>query len=606
MAPDGTGGVTWVKAVNGVPHVFASRYVEGSWSPPIQVDSTGKYEAGQPRIAAGASGELLAVWVTPVATVKGKLQFALMSARLAAGAETFSRPLVVDPNVGEGIGVAPSLAGTSPGKAIVAYRAITFSFRVGAPNTTGAVQLRPGDVMAEIRVARLSGDRWSRLGPANRNVEASTRPPTATNGPQIGIGIEGGAVIAWQEPDQTAAARIWMRRVFGSSFGPPLQVSPSTWEGAPVSADADAFSLSVTPYAGAQVAYRVANLAGTPLAGRVLVNSLPPLFDTAAKELTGSRIADGGSSAVGLGAPSIAGAETANKRPTARLGIVAGSRPRLLGGEGTAALGLLAIGAATEAQPNAEAAVTVGPAGGGVLAYPALAGGLSTLAVRQELSGGAVQSALVSGAAGGPISGLTSGRSGLGDALLGFRQGEAGEYEIVADAVSVPPEPFNLKAPKKWVKPGAAVLNWEAPPTAVGGLSYAVLIDGATVQQGLRRHRSHLPAVRIGNGVLRAQVLATDALGGQVTSETAMLKVDGRPPTVSVKAGGAKVRVRLRDSGSGVKPAATKISYGDGKVRHGGSAASHVYDAPGSYRVVVVGADKVGNRVHRGFEVRVR
>src|SRR5262249_22807114 len=155
---------------------------------------------------------------TPAATVKGKLQFALMSARLPAGADSFSAAQVVDPNVGEGIGVAPSLAGTAPGKAIVAYRVITYGFRVGSANTTGAVQLRPGDVMAEFRVARLSGNRWSRLGPANRNVEASTRPPTGTNGPQVGIGLEGGAVVAWQEPDQTSAARIWMRRVFGSTF----------------------------------------------------------------------------------------------------------------------------------------------------------------------------------------------------------------------------------------------------------------------------------------------------------------------------------------------------------------------------------------------------
>jgi hypothetical protein len=594
-----------VKAVNGVPHAFAARFIEGAWSAPIRVDAFGKFEAGQPRIAAAAGGELLAVWVTPVATVKGKLQYALMSARLPAGAESFSRPMVVDPNVGEGIGVAPAIAGTAPGKAIVAYRVIAYSFRVGTVNTSGAVQLRPGDVMAEFRVARLSGDRWSRLGPANRNVEASTRPPTATNGPQIGIGLEGGAVVAWQEPDQTSAARIWARRVFGSSFGPPLQVSPSTWEGSPVSADADAFSLSVTPYAGAQIAYRVAGEAGTPLAGRVLVNSLPPLFATGAKELTGSRVGDGGSSATGFGPPSIAAVETANKTPAARLAIVSGSRPRLLGGEGIAAPGLLAIGAATEAQPNAEAVVTVGPKGGGVLAYPALSGGLSALAVRQELPTGGVQGALLSGVAGGPISGLTVGRSGLGDALLGFRQGEAGEYEIVADQVSVPPEPFTLKAPKKWVKPGAAVLNWEAPPTAVGGLSYAVLLDGATVQQGLRRRRSHIPAVRVGNGVLRAQVLATDALGGQVTSEAATLKVDGLPPTVSVKTAGAKVRVRVRDAGSGVKPAATKISFGDGKVRRG-AAASHVYAAPGSYRVVVVAVDKVGNRAHRSFEVRVR
>ena len=241
-----------------------------------------------------------------------------------------------------------------------------------------------------------------------------------------------------------------------------------------------------------------------------------------------------------------------------------------------------------------------------MLAYPALAGGLSTLAVRQELAGGGVQNAFVSGPAGGPITQLTVGRSGLGDALLGFRQGEAGEYEIVADQVSAPPEAFKLKAPKGWIKPGAAVLTWEAPKSAVGGLRYAVLIDGGTVRQGISRRRAHVPAVRLGNGVLRAQVLATDALGQQVTSATTKLRVDGQPPLVSVRVHGAKVRVRLRDRGSGVDPKATRISFGDGTTRRHGSGAADVYAGPGRYRIVVRGADKVGNRVYRSFEVRVR
>ena len=143
-----------------------------------------------------------------------------------------------------------------PGKAIVAYRAITFTFNQNTFST--AVQLRPGDVMADIRVARLNGDRWSRLGAINRNPEASMRPPSATNGPQVGTGAEGAAVVAWQEPDQTGTARIWMRRIFGTTPGPVLQASPTSWEGKPVTADADALSLSVTPYAGARIAMRVA------------------------------------------------------------------------------------------------------------------------------------------------------------------------------------------------------------------------------------------------------------------------------------------------------------------------------------------------------------
>ena len=280
MASDGTGGLVYVKAVEGVPHVFACRYLTGSWSAPIRVDWDQPFAASQPQIAAGPGGELLIVWVTQVATVHGSVQYGLFSARLDAGSSSFGPSLLVDPNVGEGIGVDPSLSSTLPGKAIVAYRAITFTFNQNTFST--AVQLRPGDVMADIRVARLNGDRWSRLGAINRNPEASMRPPSATNGPQVGTGAEGAAVVAWQEPDQTGTARIWVRRIFGTTPGPILQASPTSWEGKPVTADADALSLSVTPYAGARIAMRVAPGSGSALGGRLLVNSLPSDFSNTA------------------------------------------------------------------------------------------------------------------------------------------------------------------------------------------------------------------------------------------------------------------------------------------------------------------------------------
>src|SRR5262249_35986472 len=125
MARDGSGGVVYVKSVEGIPHVFACRYVGGRWSGPIRVDWDKPFPGSEPRIAAGPRGDLLVVWVTPVATSHGKLQYALYSARIGPGAESFGPSLPVDPDVGQGIGVDPSIAGTLPGKAIVAYRVIT-------------------------------------------------------------------------------------------------------------------------------------------------------------------------------------------------------------------------------------------------------------------------------------------------------------------------------------------------------------------------------------------------------------------------------------------------------------------------------------------------
>ncbi|HKZ14928.1 MAG TPA: PKD domain-containing protein, partial [Solirubrobacterales bacterium] len=259
------------------------------------------------------------------------------------------------------------------------------------------------------------------------------------------------------------------------------------------------------------------------------------------------------------------------------------------------------------AQAGAEPVVAIAPEGGGMAAYPALdPSGNPAVAVRQELASGAVQSGLVAGVQGGPVSQLAAGASGLGDALLGFRQGDAGEYEIVGDWVSVPPSPFKVKAPKGWVRPNAARVWWETPPTGVGGLTYAVLVNGNTVKQGLRKREARLPPAQLGNGVLQARVMVTDGLGQQLLSEGVKLRVDGRPPTAKVRVRRGTVTVKLADSGSGLAAKASRVSFGDGTSDRRGAGFRHKFESPGRYTVTVHAADKVGNRLARRFEVRVR
>jgi hypothetical protein len=604
MASDGTGGAVYLKLVEGIPHVFASRYVGGQWTPPARVDWDQPYAASQPRISAGPGGSLLVVWVTGVATVKGKVQYGLFSSRIGANATSFGRSLPIDPNIGNGLGVEPTLAGATPSKAIVAYRAITFEFTPNA-STAGKVQLRPGDVIAEIRVARLNGERWSRLGAMNRNVEASTRAPSLTNGPQIGEGLEGNAVVAWQEPDQTGTARIWVRKIFGSNTGPPLQASPSSWEGKPVSADADAFSLSVTDYLGAQVAMRIAPTAGSALAGRVLLNTLPPNYATSSVELTGPVLADGGATAAGP--PDIAAAESSQPREISlRLDFGVGSaiRQLKLGSDGKPTE--MALPPGPPALPGSEPVVTVDPEGGGVLAYPAAGPGGTAVAIRQEFASGAAQTGLVAGTEGGPIGQLTVGRSGSGDGLVGFRQGEPGNFEIVVDRVSTPPSSFKVEPPKKWLKPNAVELRWGAPRTTVGGLRYSVLVDGQAIGTNLSKRTYRPKPAQLGNGTIPVSILATDALGQQQLTEPAKLRVDGLPPEVKATVGKkGLLRVLVTDPDSGVRPASTSVRFGDGEGDRRAAKFKHTYESPGRYTVVVRASDKVGNRVVRRFRVNV-
>jgi hypothetical protein len=607
MAPDGTGGLVFTEAVEGVPHVFASRFVGGAWSAPIRVDWDQPFEGGQARIAAGPRGELLVVWVTQVATVKNRLRFGLFAAKLGHGASSFGPSELIDANVGEGVGVDPSLSGTRPGQAIVAYRAITFDF---SGNTfSNAVQLRPGDVMADIRLARLRGDRWARIGAVNRNPEASMRPPSPTNGPQVATAPDGSAAVAWQEPDQTGAARIWLRRVFGTTPGPVLEASPASWQGAPVSADADAFSLGLSPLAQVGVAFHIAAGPGSALSGRLLYNSLPSTDALGAATLNGAVLADGGAApAGGSGPPDVSVGDEGGPEGSLRLGFLAGAEPRLMGIDSKGTLVGVPLPAGPPAQAGTQPVAAIGPEGGGLLAYASTdAAGRPAVEVRQEFASGAVQTGLVSGSGGGPVAELAIGRAGAGDALIAFRQGEPGRLQIVAERVSAPPAAFAVKAPAGWIRPRRARLRWQAAASAVGGISYAVLLDGRAVARGLRRRAFRPPPGQLGNGIRQVRVLATDALGEQLLSRPAKLRVDGQAPVVRVKRGGhRRIAIRVADPDSGMKSKATLVRFGDGERARGGGDFHHAYARPGRYTVVVRAIDRVGNRLRRRFEVGIR
>lgn len=609
MAPDGTGGIVYTKTAGGVPHVFVSRYDGDAWSAPIRVDAEIPYEAGQARIAAGNGGRLLVVWVTQVATLtSGELRMGLYSATLGPGASGFGLPLLVDPNVGNGAGVSPSLAGVTPGRAIVAYRVVTKTF--GLPGEfTNAVQLRPGDVLADIRVARLEGDRWSRLGPVNRYPAASMRPPSPTNGPEVAIDDSGRAVVAWQEPDLSGAARVWMRRIDGTTVGPVLAASPEKWNGKPVGDEATAIGLAVTGYDRARVAVRVDGSASSPLHGqRIFLTSLGPYSSPEGATPAGPELADGEASPPApLGPPAVAAADAGGSGGSLRLAFSVGKTLRLVrvSEQGKLLPPEAPLGPA--AQPETPVVATVDPEGGGVDSYEAVdEAGSPTVAVRQEFPAGGSQTGLLYGPVGGPTSQLVGGGSGAGDALLAFRQGESGRFAIVADRVSAPPAKFPVTVPRRWVRPRRARVSWPVAPSAVGGLSYALIVDGRTVRSDLtRRHLTPPPSV-LASGVHRVQVMASDQLGGDVLSRPAKLRVDAQPPQLRVLRKRGEVVVRLTDAQSGLVAKATRVRFGDGTQARGGGVIRHRYARPGTYTIVVRARDEVDNRLAQRLRVVVR
>lgn len=609
MAADGTGGLVYTKSVAGVAHIFASRYSAGQWGPPIRVDSSIPYPASQPAIAAGPGGRLMVVWVTEVATlVSGEIRYGLYSAAVDPGTGEFGSPLLVDPNVGNGTGVDPSLAGTVSGKAIVAYRVVTKTF--GLPGeSTNAAQLRPGDVLADIRVARMEGDRWSRLGPINRSTATSMRAPTESNGPKVAIGASGRAVVAWQEPDQSAVARVWMRRIGGTTLGPVLPASPETWEGSPVLGDATAISVAVTRLDRARVAVRVEGGPSTATGGgRIFLTSLASNASPNGGKPNGPTLVEVGSTTAPVGVPAVATADGKGLEGSMLLTYSAGTAARIVGvnEQGTVSAPVSSTGPA--ADPGTPMVAVIGAEGGGTIAYETNADGLPGVAVRQELAEGGSQTGILYGPIGGEVSQLFGAGVESGDGLLGFSQGEGGSLAIVGDRIAAPPENFAVNVPQKWVRPGHALIRWTVPPSGVGGLTYSLLVDGRSVVSGLTRRRMIPRRAQLGSGVNRVQVVATDSLGGDVVSKPVKLRVDSQPPRLRTKIEKKSgiLELHLKDDQSGLRAGATRVSFGDGSHARGGAAFHHRYEGPGQYLVRVWASDRVHNRLVQQFRVGVR
>jgi hypothetical protein len=63
MSEDGTGGIVYLKRVDGHTHVFAAQYRRGAWHAPRRVDVGQSFDSSWPRIGAGDGGRLVVTWV---------------------------------------------------------------------------------------------------------------------------------------------------------------------------------------------------------------------------------------------------------------------------------------------------------------------------------------------------------------------------------------------------------------------------------------------------------------------------------------------------------------------------------------------------------------
>jgi hypothetical protein len=595
MAQDGSGGLVYLKRVGGVAHVFVSRHLNGRWLTPIQADVGQPYAASWPRIAAADGGELVVVWATPFATERGKTIDELMGATLGPGASSFGQAMIVDPDIRQGTGTSPDLAIDSSGQGDVVYRVVEEQ----SGQSSSIPLLRPGDVVEQVRVAHFNGELWSGLGPINRDLGVSMRPPSQLNAPQIALAPTDDGVVVWQEPEIDGVARIWARRIFGRTLDYVMPASATELNGAPLTGDDDAPSLALSRLGQAEVAYRQAAGPGSPLPGpRVFLNTLPDGVSQreSGGSFQGAVLADaavsGGQNAT-VGPPSV----DVDERRQLRLLYDSNGVPRVIEGAGRGLVGTLTLGP-DFAGASTSAVSVMNPNGGGISAWPSAdAAGLPAVAVRENFPDGAVQTALLSGGAGGEIGEIAVGRSNLGDGLIAFQQGPLGNASIVAAEATAPPAGLILSVPEAWLKPSQAQVSWEPAVSANGPIRYTVVLDGHELQPRAGASAMRLPTQGLGSGVHEVRLLTTDADGQQTLSQPATLRVDATPPAARIATArhGRAVVVSVRDRNSGLDLASVRVGFGDGHRASGRRRITHFYAHPGLYVVTVRVRDRVGN-----------
>jgi hypothetical protein len=595
MAEDGTGGLVYLKRLGGVAHVFVARYANGQWQAPIQVDTESPFAASWPRVGAAEGGELIVVWATPFATEHGHLVYELLGSELAPGSHTFGQPAIVDPYIGEATGTSPDLAVSSTGQADVVYRVVNFSSSVPL--------LRPTDVVESVRVASFNGERWSSLGTVNREPGISMRTPTEANAPQLAIGPTGNGLVVWQEPEASGVARIWARRIFGQNLDYVMPVTATSYNGAPITNDADAPSVAISKLGQAEVAYRQPYATGSPLPGaRIFLNTLSDGESESGAQFLGASVADpsvAGGALASVGRPSV----DVDERRETRLVYDANGQPRVVERSPTGQLSQSTLGSPFSGSllgPAAELASSSvdNPEGGGVMAWPSSdSRGRPGVGVREDFPSGAVQTALLSGGAGGPIGEVAVGRSGLGDGLIAFQQGPLGDAAIVGAQVTAPPDPFAVTLPKSWIRPAQLRVVWAPAESANGPLSYQLVLDGRPVGAPVAGNSGTFPSRLLSTGTHDVQVLARDIFGQEILSARTGVKVDRTPPRVRVSRRGQSLAVSVSDSASGLLPGSVQVSFGDGAHAARRRHADHRYGHAGTFTVYVTARDRAGNRL---------
>lgn len=569
VARDGTGGLVYLKDVNGVSHVFVSVLAGGRFQPPAQVDQGLAGPSTQPVIAAGNGGQEIVAFIN-----RGEL-YAVQEPATGAGWQT-PTPLFA--------GAAnPSLSMSNFGKAYVAFTAF-------------------GD---SVRTAYYYNGVWGlESAPLNANPAEPAGQSTAAvdDAPQVVTAGDGTAIVAWGE-----AGHIYTRRVVGTS--PSIayeQLDPSSFGGWSESSADDPQISAGGDSSYVAVAFDEVLQSGGQQQTRVLVNHLQ------ASQIDGAVVADG------QGVP---GAEGSDQPRVALQEYGAG----FVTAEGEQSHNVFATTIGNNAFPGATAQINSAYEQAQPDAVPATAGTVSTLIAWQQNPGADGPEIRVRYAPDGsdlgpeevvstPGLGPTDADLGLyadgdlaGDAAIAWVQGSGTQNQIVTAQLFQAPGGITPSALFQYVRTVTPVLSWSAASELWGSPVYTVKVGGVVVGQTTATALQVPLPLTQGRHVW--QVTATNLAGLTNSSQTSTVFVDTIAPSVTLKITGERrvgdllrANVNYTDAphglrhsqASGVKT--VQIKWGDGATAFITHRASHVYKRRRTYTVTVIAIDRAGNR----------
>jgi hypothetical protein len=581
VARDSSGGLIYLKRVNGTPHVFVSSLSAGGFSAPTEIDAGLGGASSQPVIAAGNGGLLL------IGFINGGELYAVQRANQTAA---FSTPT--------------GLAGgaSNPSISITNFPKAYLAFTVGA------------GVGSDVRTAYWNKGKWALEGPA-LNASPSDNAGTGGGRPDVTAAGDGIATVVWGENGHVYARRVWGTApsvVDEQADAAPGGCTESSADEPSVSAGGD------SSYAA--VAFRENVTCGGHQQSRVFSNRLQ------ASTFDGITNADGLSGAPADGAqdPQVSateyGAGWITSERTVSDGVYAqwlnqNTRPAGVSQINTlpittlpdpvpATAGLYSTFIAWQQEPGAA-----GPSEIRVRFAPTAAGTLGPEMVLSSPAQGPVDAA----------DGIAAAGDVYGEAAVAWLQGAPGSSTVMVDQMFQSPGSFQASSPVKYARTAQPSFAWTAPH-GWGPMQYTLTVDGAALTQ--TSAQSAAAPVPLRDGRHSWQVLASNPVGQQSETKLASVFIDTVPPRAKMRLAklaqaGSKLaasvtysdsppRGQPRSAASGV--AKVLIRWGDRKstqLKLGSHLTTHVYRRTGRYRITITVTDKAGNVTRLSATVKV-